>query len=126
MKLFTTTILAIGLSFGTVACVKNIPNHPGAVNPVDNALYDSILTARSTIVSAQAQFTNVPSVLTAINAVIPAFNKLELGYSAYHTALVAGTANPATLTDLQNQLTAISSALASVLKTAPVPPVPGK
>ena len=123
-KAIASLVLVVGLSFGTVACGKVvIPNHPGAVNPVDNALYDGILTMRSTIVSAQAQFTNVPSVLTAINTVIPAFNKLELAYQAYHKALVAGTANPATLTDLQTQLAAISSALASVLKTAPVPPV---
>ncbi len=117
-------VITMGLaSFGACSGVHAIPNHPGAVNPVDNALYDGILTTRAGIESAKVQFAGSNSVLVSINAIIPAFNKLEAGYSAYHTALVAGKADPAQLTNLQTQLSSIQSALASVLKVAAPAPV---
>lgn len=126
MKRFNRVVaalaLAIGLSLGTVACIKNIPNHPGAVNPVDNALYDGILTARAGLEEAKVQFQGQTQTVAALNNIIPAFNKLESGYSAYHTALVAGKADPAQLTELQNELQSITAALASIKSTAaPVP-----
>lgn len=126
MKRFNRVVaalaLAIGLSLGTVACIKNIPNHPGAVNPVDNALYDGILTARAGLEEAKVQFQGKTQTVAALNNIIPAFNKLESGYSAYHTALVAGKADPAQLTELQNELQSITAALASIKSTAaPVP-----
>lgn len=131
MKTFNLVkiVLVLALSLGIVTmggCAKTaIPNHPGAVNPVDNALYDGILTARAAIESAKVQFAGNNATLTAVNAIIPGFNKLEAGYSAYHTALVAGKADPAALTELQNELSAVKAALASVLKVAtPGPVVP--
>lgn len=116
-------IIAVGLSLGTVACVKNIPNHPGAVNPVDNALYDGILTARATLEEAKVQFQGQTATVNALNQIIPAFNKLEAGYSAYHTALVAGKADPAVLTELQNELKSITAALVSIKSVAVPAPV---
>jgi len=108
----------LGVTFGTVACIKNIPNHPGAVNPVDNALYDGILTARAALEEAKVQFKGQAQTVVALNNIIPAFNKLETGYSAYHTALVAGKADPVQLTELQNELKAVTLALASIKSTA--------
>lgn len=116
-------VMAIGLMLAGCAGTVVIPNHPGAVNPVDNALYDGILTVRAGIESAKVQFAGVNSVLTSINAIIPGFNKLEAGYMAYHVALVAGKTDPAQLTELQNELTAVQAALASVLKVATPAPV---
>jgi hypothetical protein len=116
-------VLAVGLSLGTVACVKNIPNHPGAVNPVDNALYDGILTARAALEQAKVEFQGQTTTVNALNNIIPAFNKLEAGYSAYHTALVAGKADPAQLTELQNELKSITAALASIKSTSTPSPV---
>ena len=127
MKLFNQVILSlalvVGLSLGNVACSKVvIPNHPGAVNPVDNALYDGILTARAGLEEAKVQFQGQTQTVAALNNIIPAFNKLEAGYSAYHTALVAGKADPAQLTELQNELQSITAALVSIKSTAaPVP-----
>jgi hypothetical protein len=115
--------VAIGLCLGTVACVKNIPNHPGAVNPVDNALYDGILTARAALEEAKVQFQGQTATVNALNQIIPAFNKLEAGYSAYHTALVAGKADPVQLTELQNELKSITAALASIKSVAIPAPV---
>jgi hypothetical protein len=127
VKLFNQVVaslaLVIGLSMGTVACVKQIPNHPGAVNPVDNALYDGILTARAAIEEAKVQFQGQPGTVAALNNIIPGFNKLEAGYSAYHTALLAGKADPEALTELQNELQAITSALASIKSVATPSPV---
>ena len=122
-RVVASLILAVGLSLGTVACVKNIPNHPGAVNPVDNALYDGILTARATLEEAKVQFQGQTGTLTALNQIIPAFNKLEAGYSAYHTALVAGKSDPAQLTELQNELKSITAAIASIRSVAAPTPV---
>lgn len=117
-------VVALVLALGTSACVKNIPNHPGAVNPVDNALYDGILTTRATLEAAKVQFQGQTQTVAALNAIIPAFNKLEVGYAAYHTALVAGKSDPAALTTLQQQLTAITASLASVVRTSAPAPVP--
>jgi outer membrane murein-binding lipoprotein Lpp len=130
MRLFNrvvgSLVLIAGLSLGTTACIKNIPTHPGAVNPVDNALYDGILTARATLEAAKTQFQGQTQTVAALNAIIPAFNKLEVGYAAYHTALVAGKSDPATLNQLQQQLNAVVASLASIVKTAPPAPVPAK
>ena len=129
-QVIASFVFVLVVSFGTAGmtgCAKTvIPNHPGAVNPVDNALYDGILTARAAIESAKVQFAGNNATLTAINAIIPGFNKLEAGYSAYHTALVAGKADPGQLTELQNELTAVKGALASVLKVATPGPVPAR
>lgn len=121
----TTLLLAVTLSIGfaSTACVKNIPNHPGAVNPVDNALYDGILTARAALEEAKTQFQGQTATVNALNQVIPAFNKLESGYSAYHMALVAGKADPAALTELQSELSSITAALHSITTTAAPAPV---
>lgn len=116
-------VMVVALSMGTTACIKNIPNHPGAVNPVDNALYDGILTTRATLEAAKVQFQGQAQAVAALNAIIPAFNKLEVGYSAYHTALVAGKSDPATLTALQQQLAAVTASLTSIIRTAPPTPV---
>ena len=128
MKLFNQVVaslaLVVGLSLGNVACSKVvIPNHPGAVNPVDNALYDGILTARAGLEEAKVQFQGQTKTVATLNNIIPAFNKLESGYSAYHTALVAGKADPAALTELQNELKAVTASLASIKSTAVPTPV---
>ena len=116
-------VVTLTVGVGTVACVKNIPNHPGAVNPVDNALYDGILTTRAALEEAKIQFQGQTSTVAALNNIIPAFNKLESGYSSYHTALVAGKADPVALTELQNELKAVTAALASIKSTAIPSPV---
>lgn len=117
-----SVVLTLGLGLG--GCAKMaVPNHPGAVNSVDNVLYDSILTTRGAIEEAKVQFAGDVKTLTAINAVIPQFNRVEVSYKAYHSALVAGKGDPGALAILQDQLTAVKNALASVLKTAPPVPV---
>lgn len=116
-------IVGVG-AVGTVSCVKTIPNHPGAVNPVDNALYDGILSARAGIEAAKVQFQGQPGPVNLLNTrVIPQFNKLEESYKAYHTALVAGKADPATGNELQAELKAITAALTEIVKGAPPVPV---
>jgi len=98
--------------------VSSIPNHPGSVNKVDNALYDGILTLRTTILETQRQFEGDRKILDQINQnVLPAFNNLEVSYSAYHTALVAGRDDPGTLVQLQAQLAAVRTAFAGIVNT---------
>jgi hypothetical protein len=123
-RVVASVILTTGLSLAPVACIKNIPLHPGAVNPVDNALYDGILTTRAAIESAKVQFQGVKATADLLNTrVIPPFNKLEAAYIAYHTALVSGKSDPAALTSLQTELAAVKAALVSIVKTAPPVPV---
>lgn len=119
--------LVMVTSVFSVSCVKSpatvtIPNHPGAVNPVDNTLYDGILSARAAIVTAQDQFKDNAKVIMMLNqSVLPPFNRLEAAYSAYHTALVAGKADPALPAQLQVQLDSVKAALTEALKGAVVP-----
>jgi len=127
-QILGSSVLALGLILvSTVSCVNAIPNHPGSVNKVDNALYDGILTTRAGIESAKVQFQGVAPVVNLLNTkVIPPFNKLEAGYAAYHTALVTGKGDPAQLTELQAELSAVTAALAEALKTGAANPAPVK
>jgi len=96
------------------------------VNATDNAIYDGILSARASIVTAQDQFKDNATVTLFLNqSVLPPFNRLEASYSAYHTALVAGKADPGMVTTLQAQLDSVKQALLIALKGAVVP-VPSK
>lgn len=119
-------VLMLGLTLNfSSSCVKApIPNHPGAVNAVDNAIYDAILSTRAAIVTAQDQFKGDAKVMLMINqSVLPPFNRLEASYVAYHTSLASGK-DPGPPTILQAQLDSVKQALAIALKGA-VAPVPG-
>lgn len=126
MKTFNRVISSLVLTFGLGlgGCQKiTVPNHPGAVNSVDNLLYDTILTTRGVIEEAKVQFAGDAKTLAVINTIIPRFNRVEVSYKAYHSALVAGKGDPGGLTQLQGELDAVKSALAAVFKTAPPVPV---
>ena len=125
MKVHIKIVLAMAvMALALSGCAGKvvIPNHPGAVNASDNAIYDGILTTRSAIITAQDQFKDNATVTLFLNqSVLPPFNRLEASYVAYHTALVAGTADPGALAQLQIQLNAVKAALAEALKGAVVP-----
>ncbi len=126
MKLHVKLFVAAALALSTQSCMKvAVVNHPGAVNATDNAIYDTILSTRSAIVTAQDQFKDNATVTLMLNqSVLPPFNRLEASYAAYHTALAAGTGDPST-TMLQAQLDSVKQALAIALKgvVVPTPPV---
>lgn len=110
-------ILAISLSLG--GCMHTgayVVKHPGTVNQADDQLYDGLLTARAALESAKLQVASHPQLQAILNTkVIPPFNALESAYLQYHAGLVAGQSADAT--PLQQQLTAVTLALADALKT---------
>lgn len=110
-------VLAIAFSLG--GCAHSgayIIKHPGTVNQADDQLYDSLLTARAALESAKLQVASHPQLQAILNTkVIPPFNALESAYLQYHAALVAG--KTADATPLQQQLLAITAALADALRT---------
>lgn len=119
VQIVMAVVLAASMAVTSTGCmlVQSIPNHPGSVNKVDNALYDGILTLRTTILETQRQFEGNRAVLDQINqSILPGFNKLEESYKAYHTALVAGKDDQTTLMQLQTQLAAIRGVLAGIVK----------
>jgi len=107
---------------GTTACMKTgayVIKHPGTINQADDQIYDALLTARAALESAKLQVATHPQLQALLNTkVIPPFNALESAYLQYHAALVAGRAADAT--PLQQQLVAITAALADALKTSGV------
>jgi hypothetical protein len=113
-------VLAIALSMGGCSHTGTyVIKHPGTVNQVDDQLYDSLLTARAAIESAKLQIATYPQLQAILNTkVIPPFNIVESAYLQYHAALVAGKAVDAT--PIQQQLLAVTAALADALKTAGV------
>lgn len=119
MKTLTLALaLAIG-TFGLTSCASKgyVIKHPGTVNQIDDQLYDGLLTARAALESAKLQVATHPQLQALLNTkVIPPFNALESAYLQYHGALVAGQAADAT--PLQQQLIAVTAALADALKTA--------
>ncbi len=113
-------VLALALFCGACAHPGTyVIKHPGTVNQVDDQLYDSLLTARAALESAKLQVAAHPQLQAILNTkVIPPFNALESAYLQYHAALVVGKMVDAT--PLQQQVVAITAALADALRTVGV------
>lgn len=123
MKFFRNLFFAFALSlssvaiFHTTSCTK-VPVHPGAVNPVDSQLYDTLLTAQTAIEEAKVQVPTLPKLKEPLNKIIAAYNNVWKDYASYHTALVAGTTTPGQDKLLLTQVQAILSGLQTAITEA--------
>lgn len=103
-------------------CTKATIQHPGAINPTDNAMYDTLVTEEAAINQAKSQINQFPQLKSALNIVIQQYDTSIAAYKVYHTALTQGqNPNPA---DLQNLINALISNVAALVRGM-VPVAPG-
>lgn len=94
------------------ACAQHAPVHPGAVNAFDSSAYDALVTIQAAIEQAKV---NVPvAQKPLLNKIIADYNVAHQAYVVYHSAAVAGTADPTAQANLQAQIDALKSAVASL------------
>lgn len=95
--------LSAGLIFPP-ACVKQplFTVHPGAVNTADSVMYDTILTAQTTIEGLKSNIGQYPEYKDQLNTIILTYNNIQAAYKVYHTAALTNANTDAT--DLNNMV----------------------
>lgn len=96
------------------ACAKPVVQHPGAVNAVDNALYDTLLTEHAALTQARMEVPKYPAAVPAFNAVTAQYNATSAAYKIYHAAVAAG-GNPDS-NALNAQVAALVAAVSNLIK----------
>lgn len=95
--------------------------HPGAANQFDSVAFDALVVAHSTIESTKADLaansfpaSSAPTIKTALNALISAYDVADTSYQAYHQAAVAGTATAAQANAVTANLGNLSTAVSAL------------
>lgn len=108
-------LLPLILTVGMLGCAKQVTAPiPGSANQFDSSTYLSLVTVDNVIVSTRAslaggEFSAViaPTVKTALNNLIKAYDVANTSYRAYHNAAIAAGAT-------QDQEAAVNAAMANV------------
>lgn len=117
-RLFLTPALVIALS--SCGALKSVaPIHPGAINSVDSTLYDSLLTAQTTIEGLKSDISQYPQLKQVLNRAIALYDAAEVSYKAYHNIIAAGgTANSTQITAQVNSLLLTVGSVTGEVKAA--------
>lgn len=113
MKLATALLLSLTLMIaGCKATKVSTPPPPGAVNAMDETLYQSLSAAQAALNSLKASEPTTPQIKPALNQAINAYDLAEVAYQTFHAALVAGQNPDPTpvlnaITTVQNDLSVI-------------------
>jgi len=97
--------------------------HPGSPNLFDSQSYDVLVTAHAAIEQAKTELAagkfaaTAPQVKLALNALIDAYDVMDVAYTTYHTSAVAGTATAAQVAALQNGVGAVNNAMGGLTVT---------
>lgn len=75
-----------------VGCAHNVVLRPGALNAFDQAAYESLMMAQSSITQAKALVPQFPAMKAPLNKVIAGYNEALAAYKAYHAAGTGDTA----------------------------------
>lgn len=115
-RLIPVILLAAALA----ACAAR-PIHPGAANSFDSTTYDTLITAKSVIDSTKVDLANnafpvnvAPTVKTAVNGLITAYDALDTSYTIYHKAALTGSATQAQTDDVNAKLSQVNTATQSL------------
>ena len=117
-------LLLIPLVFSTTACAAHYTVHPGSLNTIDSAAYDTLLGAKAAI--DQAKVDNKTTPLTAgakdtLNDVIQAYNLARDAWLTYRGAVSTNTPSDQYLEQLTKDLTDLTDAI-ETLKVKEVKP----
>src|ERR1035437_7302227 len=92
--------------------------HPGSPNKYDSGFYDALLVGhgvieqtKSDLASGAFSVTIVPTVKSALNYLITAYDAMDNAFLAYHSASIAGTSKPAQLDAVNAAQSTMNSAL---------------
>src|SRR3989442_14530745 len=107
-------ILAIPLLLVTPACAMHYTVHPGALNQVDSAAYDTLLIAESTIDQARLDFKSgqLPAgAKPALDALVRAYNAARESWLTYRGAIATNVPSAVYFSQLNQNLTDLASAI---------------
>jgi hypothetical protein len=115
-QLWSLSFVLILLS--TAACAHYKP-HPGALNAIDSAAYDVLLTAEAAIEQARTENQTrplSPQAKEALNAVIDSYNVARTGWLMYRGAIAANTSSHEYFQQLTRNLTGLTEAFEALTR----------
>jgi len=107
----------------TIGCTKNPVSAPipGSANAFDSSSYLTLVTTDSVIQSTKVDLTAgnfsasvAPTVKSALNILIQAYDVANTAYLAYHTAALANTATPAQQQAVASNLSTMEAATSNL------------
>ena len=113
-------LLAVPLLLVTPACAMHYtvhPLHPGALNQADSAAYDTLLIAESIIDQARLDFKSgqLPAgAKPALDALVKSYNVARASWFTYRSAVSTNDPTDVYLTQLNQNLTNLTSAIRSL------------
>jgi hypothetical protein len=131
MKFKQILVLSLVLGFGGLIVTTGCMNRPataqivpGVVNQFDSDTYLALVTSKGVIDQTKVDLTNntfpanwVSNIKTTVNDLVIAYNTADTAYTAYHIALLAGTATleqqqavQSTVDTMNQKVVAVSSA----------------
>lgn len=113
-------LATFSLALSSCGSLKSVaPIHPGAINTVDSSLYDSLLTAQTTIEGLKANIAQYPNLKQTLNRAIALYDAAEDSYKAYHKIIAAGgTADSTQITAQVNSLLLTVGSVTGEVKAA--------
>jgi hypothetical protein len=123
-------ILAIPLVLVSPACAAtHYVVHPGALNPVDSAAYDTLLIAEATIDQARLDFKSgqlpagaEPAALKALDALVRSYNIARDSWLTYRGAISTNAPADVYLSQLNQHLTDLATAIRGLREPANASP----
>jgi hypothetical protein len=107
-------ILIVPFLLVTPACALHFPVHPGALNQIDSAAYDTLLIAEAIINQARLDFQSgrLPSkTKPALDALVESYNIARGSWLSYRDAISTNVSPDVYFTQLTNNLTDLETAI---------------
>ena len=117
-KITLATLLILGLTacgiVSMTSCAKPAVVHPGSINSVDNALYDTLLTEHAALTQARIEVPKYPAAVPAFNTITAQYNATAAAYKIYHASVAAG--GTPDVNTLNAQVAALVAAVSNLIK----------
>jgi hypothetical protein len=107
-------LLLVTLVIPTTACAAHYSVHPGAINTVDSAAYDTLLVAKSAIDQGRTEYQSgrLPSeARNAFNTLVETYNLARASWLTYRGAVTTNVPSDQYLQQLNKSLTDLTHAL---------------
>jgi hypothetical protein len=107
-------LMLLPLLFSTTACARHYSVHPGALNAIDSAAYDTLLVAEAMIDQARLDYQNQtlpPRIKDALNTVIHAYIVARESWLIYRGALANNVPPAEYIRQLAQNLSDLTNAI---------------
>jgi hypothetical protein len=107
------TVLLVAVLLVAAACTARYTVHPGAINTIDSAAYDSLLVAQAAIDQARSQYAagQIPAKKKALDALIASYNVARASWLTYRGALTTNVPDQTYVDTLNKNLSDLSLAI---------------